>query len=94
MKTAFPLALSLLALSACAGLNAFGRADDNRDGRLSADEARRSEELAAVFGSADSDRNGFLDPTEFALAEQLIAGWKAAHGEGGDHGGGAAGHSH
>lgn len=95
MKLLIPLlALSIAALSACANLSAFGRADENRDGRVSQAEATRSEELKAVFDSADSDRNGVLDATEFAVAEQLIAGWKAAHAEGGDHVGGAAGHSH
>lgn len=95
MKLVIPLlALSVATLSACANPGAFGRADDNGDGRVSRTEANGSAELEAVFGSADSDRNGVLDPTEFALAEQLIACWKAAHGEGGDHGGGAAAHSH
>lgn len=95
MKLLIPLmALSIAALSGCANLSAFGRADDNGDGRVSQAEAAGSEELGAVFSSADSDRNGVLDATEFAVAEQLIAGWKAAHGEGGDHGSGSAAHSH
>jgi hypothetical protein len=88
------LAAPLICLSACTSFGAFERADGDRDGRISADEATASEDLKAVFASADGDRNGVLDPTEFALAEQLIAGWKAAHAEaGGDHGG-ASGHSH
>lgn len=95
MKTVLPIvALAIFALSACAGPSAFSKADDNRDGRLSLEEARSSEELGAVFGSADGDKSGFLDPIEFELAEQLITGWKAAHGEGADHSVGAGGHSH
>lgn len=95
VKAAFPIVvLPFAALSACASLNPFSRADDDRDGRVSLAEARNSEELAAVFSSADSDGNGFLDQTEFERAEQLVAGWKASHGEGGDHGGASGGHSH
>ena len=91
VKAAFPIiVLPIAALSVRSGLNTFSGAYDARGGGVSLDSA----ELAAVFGRAASDDSGFLDQTEFERAEQLVAGRKASHGEGGNHGGGSGGYSH
>ena len=51
----------------------FDRYDVNRDGMISAQEARADPELQRWFTAADSDRNGALTPGEFDSAVQMAA---------------------
>lgn len=45
---------------------AFARADKNRDGKLSKEEAAVMPAIAEVFDKADVDKDGFLSKAEFA----------------------------
>ena len=45
---------------------AFGRADANKDGMLSKDEAVRLPAIAAKFAQLDLNKDGMLNPEEFA----------------------------
>ena len=49
---------------------AFERADANRDGQLSAQEARQLPVISQRFEEIDSDRNGQLSRTEFDKGAQ------------------------
>ncbi|MDB5803370.1 MAG: hypothetical protein JWN73_692 [Betaproteobacteria bacterium] len=50
----------------------FNRFDTNRDGVISAAEARQVPGLNAVFTRADGDRDGRLSRTEFVAAQGLM----------------------
>jgi Ca2+-binding EF-hand superfamily protein len=45
---------------------AFARADTNRDGKLSKEEAAVMPAIAELFDKADVDKDGFLSKAEFA----------------------------
>lgn len=49
----------------------FVRADTNRDGYVSRDEARRLKDFAKPFVQADANRDGRLDPDEFFNAQSI-----------------------
>ena len=95
-KTVVPLVL-LLGLGACASAASFGRADADDDGRISRDEAVRSESLIAIFEYADSNRDGYLSSGECDSAQDVLRAGDDAHEEGPGAGGGghsADGHQH
>ncbi|MFZ4289152.1 hypothetical protein [Variovorax sp. HJSM1_2] len=47
---------------------AFQRADNNRDGKLSREEAERLPAVAEVFQENDRNKDGYLQPEEFEQA--------------------------
>jgi Ca2+-binding EF-hand superfamily protein len=98
MKNRMMVTLVLvLGLGACASAGSFGRADADDDGRISRDEAVRSESLIAVFDYADANRDGYLSNGEFDSAQDVLRAGNNAHEEGPGAGGGghsADGHQH
>lgn len=46
---------------------AFQRADSNKDGRLTQEEAARMPAIAAKFSDLDGDKDGSLSVSEFAI---------------------------
>jgi len=55
-------------ISSRSGSTAFQRADTNRDGKLSREEAERLPAVAEVFQEHDRNKDGFLAPEEFEQA--------------------------
>ena len=55
-------------ISSRSGNVAFQRADANRDGKLSREEAERLPAIAQVFQEFDRNRDGYLTPEEFEQA--------------------------
>jgi len=48
----------------------FAKADTNRDGKLSKEEAARVPAIAAKFDQLDKDKKGFLTADDFAAASK------------------------
>lgn len=55
-------------ISSRSGSTAFQRADTNRDGKLSREEAERLPAVAETFQEYDRNKDGFLAPEEFEQA--------------------------
>ncbi len=55
-------------ISSRSGTVAFQRADTNRDGKLSREEAERLPAVAEVFQQHDLNKDGYLQPEEFEQA--------------------------
>jgi len=51
----------------------FSRLDANRDGRISPEEARRSQHLSKNFAAADLNGDGVIDRAEFAREIAFVA---------------------
>ena len=49
---------------------AFAKADANRDGKLSKEEAAAVPAIAAKFDQLDKDKKGYLTPEEFAAGSK------------------------
>tara|TARA_R110000787_G_scaffold57600_7_gene131486 strand:- start:1379 stop:1711 length:333 start_codon:yes stop_codon:yes gene_type:complete len=94
-------------LTACIGTASFVRADSDKDGRVSHQEASSHDDLSVVFSSADADQDGYLNSAEYDLALELIWRFKNQNGEvadvlangsggagSGGGGGGHGGHQH
>lgn len=81
-----------LFVSACATLGAFTSLDRDTDGRISREEASRSDDLASAFDYGDSNQDGYLSPAEYDNAKELALSLREPHGsasgEGGQSGGG------
>lgn len=91
------LSTSLL-LSACATLGSFTSLDKDADGRISREEAARSDELASAFDYGDANQDGYLSSAEYDSAKELILSLREPHhgagGAGSSSGGGHSGGGH
>lgn len=90
------LAASLL-LSGCATLGSFTSLDKDADGRISREEASRSDDLASTLDYGDSNQDGYLNSPEYDSARELILSLREPHhgaGGGGQSGGGHSGGGH
>jgi len=65
MKTRVLGLTALLALSATAGAADFDALDKDKDGVITASEARADPSVAARFAAADKNQDGYLSRAEF-----------------------------
>lgn len=92
------LSLTLLAtsflLSACATLGSFPSVDKDADGRISREEAARSDDLSSAFDYGDSNQDGYLSAAEYDNAKELALSLRESHQDAGGAGNSAGGHRH
>jgi len=67
-------------LSACATLGSFSSLDKDADGRISRQEAARSDDLASAFDYGDSNQDGYLSPHEYDNAKELLLSLREQRG--------------